>query len=378
MLRLRHRFLVVAATLLLAASFSPLALAQEIPTQISDAEFWRMITDFSEPGGVFRSDNFVSNETTLQVVIPELQKNISAGGVYVGVGPEQNFTYIVALQPKIAFIVDIRRQNLIQHLMYKAIVELSADRTEFFSRLFSRPQPEDANTSDTPSDLISAFRRVGRDPDLYAENLLAIKEHLTIHHGFELTPEDQKSLAYISDAFFQGGPDITYSYIPGRRRRPGDPTFWQLLGATDKNGLNHGYLANEENFQALKRLQENNLIVPLVGNFAGDKTLLSVGQYVKDHSAKVTTFYVSNVEQYLFQQAGDWSRFYTNVAELPLDSTSTFIRTVFNNLLVRAYTQGDARVATLICPMEDFIKAFSSGEIGLYRDILARSRPTTQ
>ncbi len=374
--RLRHRFLVMATTLFLAATFSPFAPAQDIPQQISDAEFWHMITDFSEPGGSFRSDNFVSNETTLQVVIPELQRNIAAGGVYVGVGPEQNFTYIVALQPKIAFIVDIRRQNMIQHLMYKAIVELSADRADFFSRLFSRPRPEDAYTEDTPGDLISAFRRVGRDPLLFEENLRVIKEHLTVHHGFELTPEDHKSLDYILDAFFQGGPDITYSYIPGRRRRPGDPTFWQLLGATDRNGLNHGYLATEENFQALKRLQQNNLIVPLVGNFAGDKTLLSVAQYAKDHSARVTTFYVSNVEQYLFQQAPDWTRFYTNVAELPLDSSSTFIRTVFNNLLVRAYTQGDSRVATLICPMEDFIKAFNSGEINLYRDILARSRPT--
>jgi hypothetical protein len=42
------------------------------------------------------------------------------------------------VKPKIAFIVDIRRQNLIEHLMYKALFELSADRAEFISRLLSR------------------------------------------------------------------------------------------------------------------------------------------------------------------------------------------------------------------------------------------------
>jgi hypothetical protein len=39
-------------------------------------------------------------------------------GVYVGVGPYQNFTYISALDPDIAFVVDIRRKNLLHHLLY--------------------------------------------------------------------------------------------------------------------------------------------------------------------------------------------------------------------------------------------------------------------
>src|SRR5205814_381591 len=64
------------------------------------------------------------------------------GRVYMGVGPEQNFTYIVALKPKIAFIIDIRRGNLDLQLMYKALFELSKDRAEFVSRLFSRRRPD--------------------------------------------------------------------------------------------------------------------------------------------------------------------------------------------------------------------------------------------
>jgi len=102
---------------------------QALPLKLTDAEFWRMTSEFSEPDGFFRSDNFVSNETTFQHVIPALSRNIRLDGVYIGVGPDQNFTYIAALKPRLAFIVDILRQNMIAHLMYKAIMEISSDRS---------------------------------------------------------------------------------------------------------------------------------------------------------------------------------------------------------------------------------------------------------
>src|SRR5438132_6263889 len=95
----------------------------ELPARINDQTFWHLVVDLSEAGGFFRSDNLVSNETTFQHVIPELRKRTRAGGVYLGVGPDQNFTYITAMRPKMAFIIDVRRQNMILHLMYKAIIE---------------------------------------------------------------------------------------------------------------------------------------------------------------------------------------------------------------------------------------------------------------
>jgi hypothetical protein len=93
----------------------------------------------SEPDGYFLSENFVSNEVSFQDVVPSLQRSLTRDGVYLGVGPEQNFTYIANLGPRMAVIFDIRRQNAMQHLMYKALFELSPTRAEFVSRLFSRP-----------------------------------------------------------------------------------------------------------------------------------------------------------------------------------------------------------------------------------------------
>ena len=61
--------------------------------------------------------------------------------MYLGVGPEQNFPYIIALKPGMAIIFDMRRGNLHEHLLYKAMFELSNDRADFLSRLFSRARP---------------------------------------------------------------------------------------------------------------------------------------------------------------------------------------------------------------------------------------------
>src|SRR5258708_5700974 len=122
-------------------SLSPVVVADSLPSQLSDEAFWRLVSDASEPNGYFRSDNFLSNEMAYQYVIPELKAKLPTGGVYLGVGPEQNFAYLIALRPKLGFIVDIRRGNLHEHLLYKAFLEMSTDRADFVSRLFARKRP---------------------------------------------------------------------------------------------------------------------------------------------------------------------------------------------------------------------------------------------
>jgi hypothetical protein len=84
-------------------------------------------------------------------------------GVYLGVGPEQNFTYIAAIRPKIAFIIDIRRQNMLQHLVYKAAFEMSENRADFLSRLFSRRRPAGLSDSSTVTELFNAYRATTAD-----------------------------------------------------------------------------------------------------------------------------------------------------------------------------------------------------------------------
>src|SRR6266571_6025663 len=113
----------ITAAVCLALTISPLRAADTLPAQLSDAAYWKMISDFSEPDKYFQLEIITSNEVAYQNVLPQLTKSAAPGGTYLGVGPEQNFTYIAALRPKIAFLIDIRRDMMLEHLMYKAIFE---------------------------------------------------------------------------------------------------------------------------------------------------------------------------------------------------------------------------------------------------------------
>jgi len=348
--------------------------AEELPAQLSDETFWKLVTDFSEPGGSFVSDNFVSNERRFQHVLSDLKKDRQPGGTYLGVGPEQNFTYIVALKPKIAFIFDIRRQNMIQHLMYKELFELSADRVEFLSRLLSRAQPSNLGKEATVTALFDAFDSVAPDPEVFRQNLLAIKRGLIEDHGFKLTSEDEANLEYVFTAFYNEGSTLAYSRPNPRGIMP---SYEELMTEVDEQGEHQSYLATEENFATIRELERNNLLVPVVGDFAGPTAIRAVGEYLKEHNTTVTAFYTSNVEQYLFRNEDAWKRFYTNVSTLPLGPGSVFIRGLvrtqsgeFSALpLIRP---GFSSLDNALYPIADLIAAFESEMIHSYYDIVQR------
>jgi hypothetical protein len=371
------RWIVVTIVFLAFAGGLHSAAARQLPAQLSDEAFWHLVQGFSEPGGDFRSDNFISNEAFSQHVIGRLQKNTKPGGVYLGVGPDQNFTYIVALKPQLSFIVDIRRQNMVEHLMYKAIIELSSDRADFLSRLFSRKRPPDLKAGSTLEDLFGAFNDIAPDRDTFYANFGAIKTHLEEHHGFELSSDDETSIQYVLRAFYVGGPDLTYiGPIRARSNTPNRmPSYADLMMQTDDEGDNHSYLSTESNFSILQDIEKRNLIVPLVGDFAGPKAIRAVGQYLKGHDAAVTAFYLSNVEQYLFDKDGGWNRFYENVGMLPVDRTGTFIRSVFNGYAIPYnYRTGFLRSASLLSAIPDLLEAFTNGRIETYYDVIRMSK----
>jgi hypothetical protein len=350
----RRFFLLIVCSVVLAFSLltSSAILAEgatsKLPSQLTDKEFWKLVSDFSEPSGTFHSENLVSNEAQYQGIIPDLVKIVKQGQVYMGVGPEQNFTYMTATKPAMAFIIDIRRGNLDVHLLYKALFELSADRAEFVSRLFSRKRPQGLSAESKAEDIFAAYKKVPSDKALYEQNLQAIKSHLMKKHGFALTEGDLQGIEFAYNSFFASGPYIEYQLtgVGGSSSRSrafgkslssgistsmmgtdGHPTYANLMTSTDWDGVQHSYLSTEERFKFLKDLETRNLVVPIVGNFAGPKAIRSVGSYLKQKGAVVSTFYMSNVEQYLSEgtQAMD---FCYNVATLPLDSKSTLIRSI--------------------------------------------------
>jgi hypothetical protein len=304
--------------------------AETLPASLTDREFWSLTQQLSEPNGYFLSrsgspGNLLSNEMQVSTVAAALAREIPLSGVYLGVGPEQNFTYIAAMRPRIAFIMDIRRGNLDLHLVYKALFEMSANRGELVARLFSR-KPVALPRFFSAAKLMAAYSGARPvDETTFAGNLNAIVDLLTNKHGFTLTADDRVNIEHVYRAFYQFGPAIDYtSSINGRTGRFNN--YAALMGSVDmQSGEERGFLASEENFSLVKTMESRNLIVPVVGDFAGPKALRAIGAWVKGHGATIGAFYVSNVEQYL-EQKGVWSAFCANAAALPLDRSSIFIR----------------------------------------------------
>jgi hypothetical protein len=350
--------------------------ARSVPGQLSDQQFWQLIEDFSEPNGYFRSDNLLSNENAFQHVIPTLQSALGSDGVYLGVGPEQNFTYIAALKPRMAFIVDIRRGNMNLQLLYKAFMELSRDRADFLSRLFARPRPKDLTDKTPVGELIDAYELAAPSDDLYHRYLQEATDYLTKTHKFGLTADDIRGMEYVYTAFFKAGPDLNYSFS-GFPFGGGFqfPTYATLMTETDTGGVHRSYLATEENYRFVADLEKRNAIVPITGDFAGPKALRSVGRYLKSHEATVSAIYTSNVEQYLFQSDTNWRKYYANVATLPIDAKTTFIRSVSNRGAFQPGPGGfGPRAQTRLCSVADLLKAFNRGQITAYYDVIAMSR----
>lgn len=354
------RLAVVTAVLLAsvrdatAAQVAAPTVSDRLPDRLSDADFWALVDSISEPGGFFRiADNFTSNEREIGQLYTMLRERGTSGGVYMGVGPEQNFTYISAIRPRMAFIVDIRRQAVMQHLMFKAIFELAADRAEFISILFSKPRPPGLDSTTSIQSIWEAYWPVNSDSAAWRSNYARIVDLLTRTHGFTFTTDESTQLKWVYDNFFGWGPLISTRGQPGGGGGNGT-TFADLTGySNDASGNPRSFLSSEENYAFVKDLHARNLIVPVSGDFAGPKAIRAIGAWLQERGGVVSAFYVSNVEQYLFQD-GKAAIFYDNVSTLPVNEASVFIRPYS----LRRYGFS----VQSLCPIGPFLEAARSGQ----------------
>ncbi len=361
-----RRFLILTSALALVLSAS--ATRQAKPTKksfsqapsdsFSAAEFTRIVREFSEEGGYFHSDNFTSNETTYLTVVDKLRQLGASGGAYVGVGPEQNFTYIAKIRPRIAFIIDIRRQAMIQHLMYKALFHLSENRAQFLSRLFSRPLAgKNAPGRNAPvARLTEYFSQTPASDQAYAANLAEVRKTIKDDFQFPLSASDLSVLEYVYKSFQMAGLEISF----WMGAYGGYPTMRDLIEQPDPNGKLGNYLASEGDYGFVRDLHRRNRIIPVVGDFAGPKALRTVGDYLRKNSYTVTAFYTSSVERYLFANRS-FGAFASNVKALPINADSLFIRSTPSLWRShRAYVSLRGR-ATVLQKISVFLSDYSQG-----------------
>ena len=336
---------------------------------ISRAEFIQYIEQWSEPEGYFDTDNFISNETSYLHVIPELQKRTTAGGVYIGVGPDQNFSYIARTKPSLAIIIDIRRQNMLQHLFLKALFELSATRAEYLARFFAREIPSVSPASSLPV-VLQAVRQSRTSEALYQRDLAALNQKIR-DMGLPLSADDMSKVEYIYSSFHREGLDLRFSSL-GRNNASQYPTFESLLLQTDRSGKFQNYLADEASFLWMKQFEAENRLIPITGDFSGPHAFKTVGAFLSKSGQKVSTFYTSNVEYYLFDMTS-WPQYIQNVRALPMQENAVFIRAYFNGAgPSHPQAVSGHRSTSLVQDVASFLSDEKAGRIRQYWDVVNR------
>ncbi len=364
--------LVLAAAFVIGAAALPWPQEQHpraaAAVQISTQQFARYIEEWSEPEGFFDSDNFISNETSYLHVIDQLKQQVKPGGIYLGVGPDQNFTYIVHTRPALAIVTDIRRQNMLQHLWYKALFALAGNRAEYVALLTSRNPPA-VQPGASLREVLSAVRAAGTGASRFGRNFNAVKSVLLDQYRLKLSSDDLAKIEYVYRTFSDGGLDLRFSSF-GRNNARTYPTLEQILLETDRQGRQQNFLSSEELFQWMKKFQAENRLIPIVGDFAGAHALKTVGGFLKANGMSVSVFYTSNVEYYLFGQPS-WKRFVDNVRALPLGSDSVFIRSYFANAgPLHPLNVAGHRSTSLVKPAARFLRDYDSGALDSYWDLV--------
>jgi hypothetical protein len=358
--------LFVAAAIAVAPQQEPPIAAAEV--RITDDQFAAHIDAWSETEGYFDSDNFITNETSFLHVVDELRRQVQPGGVYIGVGPDQNFSYIAHTRPSLAVIIDVRRQNMLQHLLFKALFDRASSRTEYLALLFGKKTPK--VSPDAPADeLIRAIREAPADAGALQANLEWVKETLVRDYRLHLSEDDLRKIEYTYSTFAAENLDLRFSTI-GRMPSFRYPRYEEVLLETDRNGDYRSFISSEELFLWLKQFQAQNRLIPIVGDFGGEAAFKSVATFLKLNGWQVTTFYTSNVEFYLFGRP-DWRRYIENVHALPVSDSAVFIRSYFPSFgHVHPLNVAGHRPTSLVHRIVPFLEDSRSGRLESYWDVV--------
>ncbi len=338
---------------------------------LSGAEFSELTGRLSEAGGNFDSDNWVSNETAYLHVLDRLRQEVPPGRVYIGVGPEQNFSYIAATKPSLAFTIDIRRDNQLQHLFYKALFEISETPQEWLSNLTGRRLPAEA-INRPYADWIAQLEKLPRDEALVQQVRQEVARRLP-GYGIPGRPKDWATLIKMHEVFCQNALDIRFTFI---RFSPGTvhANFREILLGKDLRGNYANFLASPESYRLIRQMQQENRIIPLVGDFGGSQAIAQVAREMRRRNLLLGVFYLSNVEDYLMMRGlpdDPMEQFVFNLEGLPHDNSSLLVRTHRCDMQrAQPYAYGDHLFVPRVQRLGLFVWRYQLGLLRIYSDCM--------
>jgi hypothetical protein len=341
-------------------------------TEAPDTAFASLIARLSEPAGFFDTDNLISNETSYEHVLGALRTHNVRGGAYIGVGPDQNFAYIAQIHPQIAFIIDIRRDNLLEHLLFKALFALAPDRAQYLALLTGRPAPTPAAEwrARTAEEIADYFDKTPSDAKTASDAVAAV-QGMVQTFGVSLSSADLKTIERCHRAFIADGLRLRFNSF-NREPQPYYPTLRQLILEKDLTGRQGSYLAHDEDYQFIRQLEAKNLIIPVVGNLAGTHALAAIGEETRSRGLTVSALYTSNVEMYLWRD-GSFPQFAATTSKLPRSPTSVIIRSYFGRYGRLPQTVQGYASTQLLEPLDAFARETAAGGYTSYIDVATKN-----
>jgi hypothetical protein len=330
------------------------------------------VAALSEPGGYFDTDNLISNERSYLHVAPELRAlsaQASVNGVYLGVGPDQNFSYIAQLRPAMAIIVDIRRDNVLRLLLFKALFAQAKTRVEYLALLTGRDPP--AGDGWARQSIETIVRAIDQATPIASGQVAAMQARLlAVIDGFgvPLSKSEHQTITGFHRRFMASGLSLQFNST-GRAPQFDYPTYRDLLLEVDRLRKYQSFLASEADFRFVKSLQARNLIIPAVGDLSGSTALAAVGRFLAGANLQVSAFYTSNVEFYLFRD-GSFPRFIANLSRLPHQPGSLIVRSVFPGGRTGTQTSPGYNSASITQPIQALLDGYARGQFRQYWELV--------
>jgi hypothetical protein len=240
--------------------------------------------------------------------------------------------------------------------------------------LFGRPAPAESQRWEarTIEELVAWVDSTPPSPDAAAAAQATVLS-TTKGFGVPLDERDLETIGRFHRTFIDAGLDLRYT-SHNRPPRAYYPTYRQLLLERDLSGKQGSYLASEADYRFLKSLQERHLVLPVVGDLAGEHALAAIGRLIAERGDKVSAFYTSNVEQYLMRDGVSFDRFAANVRRLPRDQRSVIIRSYFGGGFYRQHpnTIIGYYSTQLLQTLDTFVTEHEAGGYQTYRDVVTK------
>jgi hypothetical protein len=139
------------------------------------------------------------------------------------------------------------------------------------------------------------------------------------------------------------------------------PTLAQLIRIPARDGRPAHFLSEESLYRAVRDLECEDRVIPIVGDFAGPTALPRLADWLRRRGKAVGVLYISDVEFFLLR-SGRFAGYVENLDRLPRTEGAIVVRTSTRPIESPERVAGDSST-TIVRPFDRFLVDARAGRI---------------